>query len=178
MRHGELTFVHIPFTGGKAIMQATGVEWAMEADIELRGKRKQMNDLGNGYHLTMQALAPHAGALAFTVVRNPWDWLVDIYEHRKVGNESFREWFFGTGITLPEQVEWYQGYEHLVQVFRYEQMEPLSKVLSSVLNRTVDIPPAPRDYDFTDYYDPQTSQLVYSAFRRDCKRLGYEWSFS
>lgn len=178
MKHGELTFVHIPFTGGHAIMEASGVEWEMESGIELRGKRRMMNDLGNGYHPPMQALAPHAGSYVFTVVRNPWEWLIDIYEHRRVGNEPFKEWFFGKGIKLPEQTEWFNGYEHLVQVFRYEHLEPLASVLSTTLRTNVFIPPAPELYNLTDYYDEDMKQLVVSAFRKDIKRFGFEWSSS
>jgi len=171
MRHGDLTYLDIPHTGGEAMMLATGVEWEAEADIgPLRGRANKMNRMGGGFHPPMQALAPYAGAYVFTIVRNPFDWLIDVWRFMQP-NQPFKEWLFGEGLMLPLQSDWICNMD--VTVFKNEDSSDLEAMLSEVLKRPIVIPEVEEKIPSHLYYNNEMCSLVEAAFRKDFKGFKY-----
>jgi len=182
--NGPYIFIHINKTAGTSIGRAIGLpikdHLTAKEVIAKIGKDKW------------------AGAYKFTLVRNPWDKVVSLYEYRrkkdKTGiatrNVSFSDWVRKTHVPNPDvhyynnpksfqpQVEWLKDNDGEISidfVGKFESIDEGFNHIKTTIGLDAELPHlnASRRTDYRSYYDDETRELVARWYSEDIERFGY-----
>jgi len=182
--NGSYVFVHINKTAGTSIGRAIG----------LSVKR----------HLTAKEIIAEVGkqnwdsAYKFTVVRNPWDKVVSLYEYRRKKNKTqiasrsitFTEWvklthgqnknsFYNNNVkSFQPQVEWLKDDEGIIAIDFVARFETLhtdfEQIRTAIGNKTyLSHLNASNRKNYKEYYTNETRKIVGRWCHEDIEIFGY-----
>jgi chondroitin 4-sulfotransferase 11 len=180
-------FIHINKTAGTSIGKAIGLP---------------LKD-----HLTAKEIISKVGqdkwdaAYKFTVVRNPWDKVVSLYEYRRRKNKTqidsrkidFETWvkatygenkdpFFYNNInSFQPQVDWlkdHQGKLSFDYAAKFESLNSDFDHIKAVIGIDADLPHlnATNRASYQTYYNDDTREIVARWFHEDIEVFGYEFN--
>jgi chondroitin 4-sulfotransferase 11 len=178
----KVLFVHIPKTGGTSISQWLGGPTSGHPKIETLLEKTKGNPV------------------TFTVVRNPWDRAVSAYTYlfktSKVsgfqqyidkGTPSFDDFIKGLETVKVDHM-WFNGATPQVEwirpgvdiVLKFENLREDFKIIQKI---TGDFRPLPhlngsRHGHYSEYFTPETRDIIAKIFHEDIERFGYEFSSS
>ena len=181
---GVYIFVHINKTAGTSIGKAIGLS---------------VKD-----HLTVKEIISRVGrqqwesAYKFTLVRNPWDKVVSLYEYRRKKNKtriasrgiSFEDWVIKTHGTQQDafyydnpksfqpQVEWLKDDEGRLDidfVGKFESIQEDFEQIKKAIGSSAKLPHlnATKRRSYKDYYNDETREIVAHWYRHDIAEFGY-----
>ena len=182
--NGTYIFVHINKTAGTSIGRA----------ISLPFKD----------HLTAKEIIAKVGkqnwdsAYKFTVVRNPWDKVVSLYEYRRNKNKSqiasrgitFTEWvklthgqnrdpFYYNNIkSFQTQVEWLKDDDGAIAIdfiARFETLRADFEKIRNAIGTEANLPHlnASSRKNFKDYYTDETREIITRWYQEDIEAFAY-----
>lgn len=203
-------FIHIYRTGGNSVRKslgapAVGCVTDLLNGIEVLGVHANITDVQQYYNsIGKQNFFDHAHK--FTVVRNPFSWLVSVYKyikfspghnfHKVIRSKSYLEflnWYVNVAMTTdrPFGANKYQTLQDFItdvdgnvlvdQIAKTEYMQKSlrrihGKLGIKVHTATPDINKTRRD-DWKSYYtDHKCIQFVETHFEQDLIRFNYTWS--
>jgi hypothetical protein len=130
----------------------------------------------------------------FGFVRNPWDRVVSLYERKEKGQlrdqmtfEQFVEWIQYSSATCihssPQryQLDWFVDPNGKVLadfIGKFERLDEDWDFVAKKLRISETLPHRranPRDRHYTEYYTPQTRELIANKFKIDIEHFGYEF---
>ncbi|MBT8074385.1 MAG: sulfotransferase family 2 domain-containing protein [Xanthomonadales bacterium] len=183
-KNGPYIFIHINKTAGTSIGRAIGLP---------------VKD-----HLTAKEIIAKIGedkwqeAYKFTLVRNPWDKVVSLYEYRRkkdknriaTQNVSFADWvkmthgsgrdtrYYDNPKSFQPQVEWLKDTNGSVSIDFVGQFESINESFNhvkTVIGLDAELPHlnASRRAGYRSYYDDETRELVERWYSEDIERFGY-----
>lgn len=200
----NLTFIHIPKTGGTSIGH-----WLYQNSSDANSAKLDY------VHKRYSDQVVNRDTTTFAVVRNPWDRMVSLYFFIKSGNFSttretdvkqwqdycmqfekyadFKAWLKDvpnldrlapTGRTdltfnfteLTPQVWWLDG--PVTHLLRFETLQEDFKIIQDLTNCYTPLNienESNHDPDYRVYYDDESRELVATWFADDIKQLGYEF---
>ena len=199
----KFIFIHIPKTGGTSIESVLG-----DRGISLQGP-KNFNSVYHK-HIAAPRLRILLGTeynkyFRFSIVRNPWDWLVSLYEYCRgltypfiidtdwtldipdyVKDMPFDDWVVWFARTFDtQQIDLISTAEKGLDInraFRYEKLGHCLRVINRKLDLELDVKQSlPRleasDRKALDYYYPsgRVIDLVSKHFSRDVSEFGYSF---
>ncbi len=184
--NGSYIFVHINKTAGTSIGRAIGLP---------------LKD-----HLTAKEIIAGIGkqnwnsAYKFTVVRNPWDKVVSLYEYRRKKNKTqiasrgitFTEWvklthgqnrdpfYYDNVKSFQAQVEWLKDDEDTIAidfVARFETLHADFEQIRDATGITADLPHlnASSRKNYKDYYTDETREIVARWYLEDIEVFAYSF---
>ena len=182
--NGPYIFVHINKTAGTSIGRAIGMP---------------AKD-----HLTAKEIIAKIGkqnwdaAYRFTVVRNPWDKVVSLYEYRRKKDKTqiasrditFTEWvklthgkdrdsfYYDNVKSFQAQVEWLKDDDDHIAidfVARFETLQTDFKQIMNSIGSSEDLPRlnATKRKDYKGYYTDETREIIARWCHEDIKVFGY-----
>lgn len=182
--NGSYIFVHINKTAGTSIGRAIGLP---------------VKD-----HLTAKEIIAKTGkqkwdaAYKFTVVRNPWDKVVSLYEYRRKKNKTqiasqditFTQWvklthgqdrnsFYNDNVkSFQPQVEWLKDDEGTIAinfVARFETLHADFDQIRDAIGTGADLPHlnASSRRSYKDYYSDETREIIARWYREDIEVFAY-----
>lgn len=182
--NGSYIFVHINKTAGTSIGRAIGLP---------------IKD-----HLTAKEIIAKTGrqnwdaAYKFTVVRNPWDKVVSLYEYRRKKNKSqiasrgitFTEWvelthgenrnpfYYDNVKSFQAQVEWLKdddGHITVDFVARFETLHSDFEQIREAIGTKADLPHlnASSHKIYKDYYTDETREIIARWYHEDIEIFAY-----
>lgn len=170
-------FIHVPKTGG------TSIEWALQnKKVPIEQKHKTSNEICELHPVAWEQY------FKFTVVRNPWDWLVSWYYWRKlVKKMSFKEFLLNYNLSkkydyLPDVIN-FTNYltidDKLVmdRTCRFENLQHDFPVVCDELNINATLPHKNKTNHkhYTEYYDDETRTIVAEKYAKDIEYFGYRF---
>ena len=171
----SLLFVHIPRTSGTSLTKALTIRYGDRNSP--RDHHKHIS--GRTLRRTMPAEQWRL-AYKFSIVRNPWDRMVSLWNFHHVPGQTFSWWLlqtfswsgFDTGrmvsVTVP-QTMWLT--DDLDRIFRFESLPEMAITLNvdmmkaTLRSRT----------DYRKRYNRETRDIVAHAFSSDIRRFGYDF---
>lgn len=180
----DFVFIHINKTAGTSIEQALGLRFEHKTALEKRA------ELG---------AARWAKRFTFSFVRNPWDRIVSLYHYRIKTNTTglgdhpipFPEWvrrtfgeqdpaYYNSPRMLMPQWRWLADDEDRLLVDfvgRFETLEADFQTVCDRIGRTAALPhlKPTRRGPYTEYYDPETAEVVRRWFHVDIEHFGYDF---
>lgn len=201
----DFVFVHVPRTAGSSIVRALQPH-CLPQNNSMRGRliyRLRLPALWQQchfrHHQSMHAInarfpaSVRARLLSFAFVRNPYDWLVSLYEYQRQANThrkhtSIRDMDFSTyvrhEIARNKRHQWPllcspEGQPLIQTVGRYENLQRDFKTICQHLGLTkVTLPHVnhSRHRSYQDYYDDQLRAAVARHWRTDLNMFGYDFS--
>lgn len=182
--NGPYIFVHINKTAGTSIGRAIG----MPAKDHLTAK-EIIAKIGN---------QNWDAAYKFTVVRNPWDKVVSLYEYRRKKNKTqiasrnitFTEWvrmthgqdrnsfYYDNVKSFQPQVEWLKDDEGTIAidfVARFETLHADFDQIREAIGTKADLPHlnASSRKSYKDYYSDETREIVARWYHEDIEVFAY-----
>ena len=185
-RNGPYVFIHINKTAGTSIGNAIG--------------------LPVKHHQTAREVIAGIGrenwdkAYKFTLVRNPWDRAVSLYEYRRKKNKTdlasrgiaFSDWvkktfgpdkdtfYYNNAKSFQPQVEWLRDDEGKISIDFIGKFESINEDFEKI-RRTIGLDAelphlnASRRASYQSYYDDETRETVATWFREDIEFFGYRF---
>ena len=185
-RNGPFIFIHINKTAGTSIGNAIG--------------------LPVKHHQTAREVIAGIGrenwdkAYKFTLVRNPWDRAVSLYEYRRKKNKTdlakrgiaFSEWvnktfgpdkdpfYYNNAKSFQPQVEWLKddaGRISIDFIGKFETINEDFEKIRRAIGLDAELPHlnASRRASYQSYYDDETRETVATWFREDIEFFGYRF---
>ena len=182
--NGSYIFIHITKTAGTSIGRAIG--------------------LPVKHHLTAREVIAKIGkqkwnaAYKFTLVRNPWDKVVSLYEYRRKKDKTkiasrgitFTEWvnlthgqhqdpfYYNNVKSFQPQVEWLKDDEGIIAIDfigKFESIRTDFDQIKYTIGTNADLPHlnATNRSKFKDYYSDETRELVACWYHEDIEFFGY-----
>jgi len=182
--NGSYIFVHINKTAGTSVGRAIGLP---------------VKD-----HLTAKEIIGRIGkqnwnsAYKFTVIRNPWDKVVSLYEYRRKKNKTqiasggirFTEWvklthtenrnpfYYNNVKSFQPQVEWLKDDEGDITidfVARFETLGADFEQIREAIGCAAELPHlnASSRKSYRDYYTDETREIVARWYREDIEFFNY-----
>ena len=204
----KFIFIHIPKVAGQSVTRAlapfgTG-RWQGKVNLLLSSRlaipQSSMNRLHLYHpHITAEELSNLLGKnefnsyFSFAVVRNPWEWLVSVYNytlknprngsHQFIkslgGFDQYLQWLSNHEVDFfQKKFIFHQNGEQLVDyIARYEKLDEDFQQICSKLNLTAELPHLNlyRTQDYRDYYDHSNRELVHQIFKDDIETFGYNF---
>jgi hypothetical protein len=171
----DLFFIHIPKTAG------TSIHTALEIEPDRRGHRT-LETLYDLYGTTILKTP------CFTVVRNPWDRMVSLYEFRKQKKDipssyTFKKWLLKGAVSIIERMNCVDivalDGTKPVEVLRYENLaQEWNNFAIKYKIETKELPKlnaADKRADYRNYYDQESLKLVEKVFEKDIKQFNYNF---
>lgn len=186
-KNGPFIFVHINKTAGTSIGKAVG--------------------LPVKHHLTAREVIAKIGqdkwdeAFKFTLIRNPWDKTVSLYEYRRRKNKTeiatrgidFSEWvrmthgtekngfYYDNPKSFQPQVDWLKDTDGRISIDfigRFESINEDFNKIKEVIGLETGLPylNASKRIGYQSYYDDKTRRIVADWFREDIETFGYSFS--
>jgi hypothetical protein len=201
----NFVFVHVPRTAGSSIVRALQPH-CLPQNNSMRGRliyRLRLPALWQQchfrHHQSMQAInvrlpaSVQEGMFSFAFVRNPYDWLVSLYEYQRQASthrnhDSIRNMDFPAyvrhEIARNKRHQWPllcdRQKQPLVQAIgRYENLQrDFNAICQRIGLTTVTLPHVnhSRHRSYQDYYDDQLRAAVARHWRTDLNMLGYDFS--
>ena len=184
-KNGPFIFIHINKTAGTSIGEAIGLP---------------VKD-----HLTAKEVIARVGeqewnrAFKFTLVRNPWDKAVSLYEYRRKKNRteiasrgiSFSDWvavtygenkdfFYYNVRAFQPQVEWLKDSKGKITVDFIGKFESINEDFNHIM-RTIGVDAvlphrnASKRDTYHSYYNDETRKTVARWFHEDIEAFGYKF---
>jgi len=182
--NGPYIFIHINKTAGTSIGNAIGLPFKS--------------------HLTAKQVINKIGqqrwdsAYKFSMVRNPWDRLVSLYEYRRKKNKTeiasrnipFTEWvnmtigqnqdafFYNNPKSFQTQADWLKDKDEKIDVSfvgRFESIQNDFNQIRTAIGCSADLPHfnAVTRSNYHDYYNNETREIVASWYSEDISVFGY-----
>jgi len=182
--NGSYIFIHINKTAGTSIGRAIGLP---------------VKD-----HLTAKEIIARVGkqnwdaAYKFTVVRNPWDKVVSLYEYRRKKNKTqiasrgitFGEWvklthgqnrnsfYYDNVKSFQTQLEWLKDDESITAidfVARFETLHTDFEQIRDAIGIKADLPHlnASSRKNYRDYYNDETREIIARWYHEDIEAFTY-----
>jgi len=184
-KNGPYIFIHINKTAGTSINRALGMpikNHMMAKEVIAKIGQDKWNT-----------------AYKFTLVRNPWDKAVSLYEYRKKKNRTniatrgigFSDWVkvtYGEKKDLSyydvrgfqPQVDWLKDNENKISMDFIGKFESLNKDFDQI-RKVIGVDAglshlnASERASYRSYYDDETRDIVAHWFREDIDTFGYEF---
>ena len=185
-RNGPYVFIHINKTAGTSIGNAIG--------------------LPVKHHQTAREVIARIGrenwdkAYKFTLVRNPWDRAVSLYEYRRKKNKTdlasrgiaFSDWvkktfgpdkdtfYYNNAKSFQPQVEWLRDDEGKISIDFIGKFESINEDFEKI-RRTIGLDAelphlnASRRASYQSYYDDETRKIVATWFQEDIEFFCYRF---
>lgn len=182
--NGPYIFIHITKTAGTSVGRAIG----LSAKDHLTGK-EIIAKIGK---------QKWESAYKFTVVRNPWDKVVSLYEYRRKKNKTkiassgmtFTEWvklthghardpyYYNNIKSFQAQVEWLKDDQDEIAIdfiARFESLKSDFDKIKSATGIRADLPHlnASTRESYQNYYTDETRELVARWYQEDIDLFGY-----
>jgi hypothetical protein len=184
-KNGPFVFIHINKNAGTSIGKAIGLP------------------IKN--HLTAKEVIARIGqdkwnsAYKFTLVRNPWDKAVSLYEYRRKKDRTkiashgilFSDWVkmtygeekdfsYYNARAFQPQVDWLKDNEGNVAmdfVGKFESINADFKHITKAIGLDAELPHlnASKRVGYQSYYDDETRDIIAHWFREDIELFGYEF---
>ena len=170
-------FIHVPKTGG------TSVELALQHKEEnIHNKHKTSKEICEINSVVWGQY------FKFTVIRNPWDWLVSWYYWRElVDRMSFKEFLQNYNLSkkydyLPKVINFtnYLTIDNKLvmdHTCRFENLQHDFQVVCDKLNINATLPHKNKTEHrhYTEYYDDSTRQIVAERYAKDIELFKYKY---
>lgn len=166
-------FIHIPNTGGTSVETAlVGSDWwnidPQTKHIDWREAKELYADYWASY-------------LKFTIVRDPWDWLVSLYNsHGRDGNKTWEEYVRNPNLSQNEQSTMSQSKiigGEMDCILRFERLNGDFIGLAHKLGIKVGLPHESigtgRHKHYFELYTEELKEIVSELFQEDIRRFGY-----
>lgn len=181
----KFIFIHICKTAGSSI------NLALKPYVDKR--------LPKGVHATisdyLKVLGPSlAGTFTFCVVRNPYDWMVSLYEyirgepthwqHQEVAPLSFEEFVdYHIGAKGFKQSDWthHEGQREVLFIARFENLNEDFAKISDLFDLKTSLPHVNKTAQrgaWRDYYTQELSEKVAAYLADDFAHFDYDTSIS
>jgi len=185
--NGSYIFVHINKTAGTSVGRAIGLP---------------VKD-----HLTAKEIIARVGkqnwnaSYKFTVVRNPWDKVVSLYEYRRKKNKTqiasrsitFTEWvelthgenrnpfYYDNVKSFQAQVEWLKDDDDHITidfVARFETLRADFEQIRDAIGTRADLPHlnASSRKSYKDYYTDETREIIARWYHEDIEVFAYTFA--
>ena len=185
-RNGPYVFIHINKTAGTSIGNAIG--------------------LPVKHHQTAREVIARIGrenwdkAYKFTLVRNPWDRAVSLYEYRRKKNKTdlasrgiaFSDWvkktfgpdkdtfYYNNAKSFQPQVEWLRDDEGKISIDFIGKFESINEDFEKIrraIGLDAELPHlnASRRASYQSYYDDETRKIVATWFQEDIEFFCYRF---
>lgn len=178
----KFAFVHIPKTGGSSITSMLAPHLDKTSPTDGFGWQCAFHKTPMHYRFTRVP----ANFFSFTFVRNPWDWLVSMYD-----SGACKRWFqkpdtFQTFIELacsnPEpQLRWFTRLDEIKvdHVARFENFEAECGYIFQRIGLEInEIPHCLERFNrphYRDWYSAETRTRVAEGFREDIRKFNYKF---
>lgn len=179
----KFIFIHIPRSAGNSIQTALGpyaddkITDAGNEDICI--DNVDYRDIFK--HTSLDVYSKYYNLddyLIFTSIRNPWDRMLSLcfFYSGKFDKVHFKRYLRSARTTHDYMTV--NGKVYLDNIIRYEQIEyDFNKITKKLGLPDITIPHMnSRKHDsYKEYYDEETIELVYSKFKIDIDRFGYQF---
>jgi hypothetical protein len=177
-------FIHIPRTGGTSV------------ELALIGKNWWQVDRTTKHLTCRQARQVYAeywdNYFKFSIVRNPWDWLVSLYlSHNKARSEGgridWKSYAKNPRLALHEQNSIIQSEiigDEIDFILKFENLSQDFKLLCSRLSREIAELPHfvaksgrvdEKDQHYSKFYDDELRDIVARRHKADIRRFNYSF---
>ena len=176
----KFIFIHIPKTGGTSI----------ERFFKNRPNRMLKHKTAQDYALENPRIWNQY--LKFTVVRNPWDWMVSWYFWRKQNNKlSMKEFLLNYKMVsteqqlreLPKEMNFltFVNIDNTISIDHVCRFENLQEDFNTVCDKIgIQQQRLPhknktKHKHYTEYYDDETREIVAEKYAKDIELFGYKF---
>jgi GR25 family glycosyltransferase involved in LPS biosynthesis len=169
-------FIHIPRTGGTSIEKAlTEADWWK---VEKKTKHLDWKTAKNLYKDNWE------GYFKFTVVRNPWDWMVSLFRShrgRRRKQKTWKQYLSNPTLVAHEQNAAVQSEiigDEMDFVLKFENLQnDFNTLLDKLGVKNITLPHSNQRIGYhqyyTSYYNDETKQIVAKMHAKDIKKFSY-----